>query len=544
MTRLQWLRRAFALLGFTFACLAAPSPVVAHPGHDDPEPVVSGSGLPRAAASSETFELVAVAAGPELRLYLDHYATNAPIAAAVVEVAENGGNPIAAVADPDGVFVLRAPWLTVAGRHELTVTIAAGDLSDLLTTTLNLPTLAPGFTPAPPRDGLQSLFAAQRGLMTAGLAFVLGAVLTWAMLARGRARLIFGMLVLIVGLLIAGVAFAQDAAPDAPRRQPDGSVAMPKDAQRLLAVRTMVAEEGSAARAVQVIGQVIPDPNAAGRVQSSQPGRIEPGEDGLAHVGKRVRAGDILAVIAPAIATVERGTVGAQLAEIDQQIRLAEQRASRLAGLAGSVAGKEIDEARAELAGARARRAAIGQTLGGRELLRAPVSGVVTAANVVNGQFVEGKDILFEILDPARLWVEAIGFNSVGSGDLRAAAALTTEGTPLDLVPVGRGQVLRQGAIPLLFRIAAPPVGLPVGSPVTVIIRLETHDIGITLPRAAVIRLPNGGAAVWDHVAPERFVARPVRLQPLDGTRVLILAGLKPGQRIVTQGADLLNQVR
>ena len=49
---------------------------------------------------------------------------------------------------------------------------------------------------------------------------------------------------------------------------------------------------------------------------------------------------------------------------------------------------------------------------------------------------------------------------------------------------------------------------------------------------------------VWDHTTAERFVARPVRVQPLDGARVLVLAGVAPGARIVTQGAELLGQVR
>jgi hypothetical protein len=39
-------------------------------------------------------------------------------------------------------------------------------------------------------------------------------------------------------------------------------------------------------------------------------------------------------------------------------------------------------------------------------------------------------------------------------------------------------------------------------------------------------------------------VSRPVRTEPLDGKRVLILAGLEPGKRIVVQGAELLDHVR
>jgi hypothetical protein len=35
-----------------------------------------------------------------------------------------------------------------------------------------------------------------------------------------------------------------------------------------------------------------------------------------------------------------------------------------------------------------------------------------------------------------------------------------------------------------------------------------------------------------------------VRYEPLDGQRVVVLAGLKPEQRVVTEGATLINQIR
>ncbi len=68
----------------------------------------------------------------------------------------------------------------------------------------------------------------------------------------------------------------------------------------------------------------------------------------------------------------------------------------------------------------------------------------------------------------------------------------------------------------------------------------------MALPRAAVTRQGNGLSAVWDHVSAERFVARPVRVRPLDAGRVLVLSGLPKGStpRIVVQGAELLGQVR
>jgi ABC-type phosphonate transport system ATPase subunit len=49
---------------------------------------------------------------------------------------------------------------------------------------------------------------------------------------------------------------------------------------------------------------------------------------------------------------------------------------------------------------------------------------------------------------------------------------------------------------------------------------------------------------VYVHVAAERFEPRAVRVEPLDGERVLVSAGIEVGQRIVVQGAELLDHVR
>jgi hypothetical protein len=59
-----------------------------------------------------------------------------------------------------------------------------------------------------------------------------------------------------------------------------------------------------------------------------------------------------------------------------------------------------------------------------------------------------------------------------------------------------------------------------------------------------VVRATNGQNIVYEHVAAERFAPRAVRVEPLDGERVLVAAGLSPTARVVTQGAELLDQVR
>jgi cobalt-zinc-cadmium efflux system membrane fusion protein len=64
------------------------------------------------------------------------------------------------------------------------------------------------------------------------------------------------------------------------------------------------------------------------------------------------------------------------------------------------------------------------------------------------------------------------------------------------------------------------------------------------VPRGSVVRSTNGQDVVYEHVTAERFQARLVRTQPLDGERLLIATGIGPGKRVVTQGTELLEQVR
>ena len=538
-------------------------PALAHPGHgDEAPPPVAGNAAPRTEAHSDLFELVLTVQGGAGVIYLDRFATNEPVEGAIVEVGE-GDATATAEAQPDGTYRLAAPWLARPGRHELVFTVTAGDQADLLNASLDLPAAdehPAGAAPDGPRARLQAVLGDRRGPVVAGFGFLLGVFTTLLFQVRGRWRPAVGGMALLSGLLVAGAALAHPghdgdepappAATDAPRRQPDGSVSMPKDAQRVLAIRTVLAAENDAPRTVQVIGQVVADPEAAGRVQASQPGRVGAGEHGLARLGQRVQAGDVLAVVTPTIGAVERGSVQAQVAELDGAGRLAQAKVARLSALAGSVPGKDIDEARLELDGARRRRAVLAPSIAGGETLRAPVSGVVAVANAQVGALVDSKDVLFEIVDPARLWVEAVLTDPALAGQVAGASARTADGRTLAVTFIGRGLTLRQGAVPLQFRVDDPPPGLAVGSPVTVVAELggpgAEKQRGVALPRAAVVRQGNGLPAVWDHVSAERFVARPVRVQPLDAGRVLVLSGLPsdPAPRVVVQGAELLGQVR
>jgi membrane fusion protein, heavy metal efflux system len=66
----------------------------------------------------------------------------------------------------------------------------------------------------------------------------------------------------------------------------------------------------------------------------------------------------------------------------------------------------------------------------------------------------------------------------------------------------------------------------------------------VPVPAAALMKSPANQTIVWVKSAPERFTPRVVQTQPLDGARVIVTSGLKPGERVAVQGASLVNQVR
>ncbi|MBQ0937925.1 efflux RND transporter periplasmic adaptor subunit, partial [Ideonella paludis] len=76
-----------------------------------------------------------------------------------------------------------------------------------------------------------------------------------------------------------------------PQRLPDGSVFLPKPAQRQLGVRTLTTTAAELPRSVELTAKVLMDPNAGGKVQPLNAGRIEPGPRGLPNPGQSVRKG-------------------------------------------------------------------------------------------------------------------------------------------------------------------------------------------------------------------------------------------------------------
>jgi hypothetical protein len=339
---------------------------------------------------------------------------------------------------------------------------------------------------------------------------------------------------------------AGQAVAEAASRLPDGSVFVPKSLQRQLGLRTVLAEAGEFPRVLELNGRIVADPNAGGRVQTVQGGRIEAGPQGLAMLGQRVGKGQILAWLQPATTAMERSTQQASVAELAAQEAQLEKRVARLHILKDAVAQKDVEQAEIELRAFRQRRQAMQHGMQ-REALRAPVSGVISAVNVVVGQVVEAREIVFEVLDPDRLAVEAQVFDPLLLDGVQAAHAPVNGGV-LALNFIGMGRSLKAQAMPVLFRVQPPKSGglplLAVGQTLKVLVQTRSRLPGVAVPAAAAGRNAANEAIVWVHESAERFVPRKVVMQPLDGERILLTSGIPGKARVVSQGAEALGQLR
>jgi membrane fusion protein, heavy metal efflux system len=564
----DYMLSAHAALRQVATCLVVASAMLAlsaraHEGHDHgaPPTPVSTTIAPRVDASSTMFELIAVLRDEKLTVFVDRFVTNEPVVDATVEVDTPAGM-VKASANPDGSYGLPASWAKKGGTFDLIFTVTSGSDIDVLTGTLKLPaeeTIAQPvvktswFAASAFATGLRDRIQ-QRDptlLIVAIIAFISG-----LMLARRRHSKspVGPMSLVLVGLVATapvGEARADSlaakpatviASVDLAQRFPDGAVFVPKATQRILAIRTIMAKQEEHRRSVALAGRVIADPSASGSVQTSATGRLQPLPGGFPRLGQRVAAGEVLATVQPSVGAADVINQQQQARELDQQIALVQRRLERLRPIANVIARSQIEDAELELRGLKERRTNLDRAPRTTERLVAPVDGVIAAATATPGQVVEVNAIIFQIINPDRLWIEALTFDALAGA--KTGTARLNDGRSLKLNYQGTGFADRNQAIPIQFAVNENTRGLRMGQLLTVLVETEETRTGIAVPRTSVVRAGNGQSIVYEHSNAERFVPREVRVEPLDAERVVIVSGLEPGKRIVTQGVELLNQIR
>jgi len=305
--------------------------------------------------------------------------------------------------------------------------------------------------------------------------------------------------------------------------------------QAVVGARTAVVTEGPFRETIVAIGAVVPRAGSVALLSAPAPTRVA---NVLVVTGQAVAKGTPLVEFeqAPFQARAQGADAALQAAE------RAHERAQRLVDQ-GIVARRDLEQAASEVAKARA-EAVAARREAQLSRLESPIAGVVTKMNAVLGASVDASEPLVEVADPAAVDVlvtvtpdeaarirvgarVAVSSAQGANGTALGVATVSEVGGTVD--PDTRGVAIR-------VRGGALKRALRIGESVVAEITVAEHAKALTVPSEALV--PEGeGFKVFvvdaDGIAHEREVTVGGRTTAV----VRIVAGLEPGERVVTYGA-------
>ena len=316
------------------------------------------------------------------------------------------------------------------------------------------------------------------------------------------------------------------------------------EAEHVPLVQTVVVGR-EAASAAGLAGSV------AARIESDLAFRV-PGKlvQRAVEAGAAVRRGQLIARIDPTDYALASAAAQAEVAQAQAQNRRTQDDLRRFVPLAqrGFVSGRDLDAARAEADSASARLRAAeanARALGnqrGYAALVADSDGVVMSVVAEPGQYVTaGQPVVRLARHGPRDLVVAIpeGMQSAA----RAAATVTIygEGQPRAATLHSLAAAADPATRTYLARYEiAGATGVPLGATGTV--RLASGPAArLTVPLGA-LHDDGHGPGVWVIGPDSRVRFRPVRVAALGDETAELAGGLRPGERIVALGAQLLKQ--
>jgi Cu(I)/Ag(I) efflux system membrane fusion protein len=300
-------------------------------------------------------------------------------------------------------------------------------------------------------------------------------------------------------------------------------------------VATTEVRRGSLTRALRVSG-VIDDDDTLHRILAARvPGRIE--KLNVNYVGAEVEAGAPLATIfSPEMLTAQR------------------QYLERLK--AGSIATSV-----SERAAARERLLELGLTEDEIRILentlkptamvnvRAPMSGTVVSRNVYEGQYVQTNDRLFEIGDFSRMWFvfdayePDLAWLKVGQTVEVSVQSLPGQilTAPIAFIDPNLNDMTRTARVRVVLE--NPERRLLHGQTAQALVVGNSQET-LLLPRSAVLQHSGKPVVYVDLGAPgaaPSYRAQEIQLGRVGDTDAEVLAGLKEGDRVVTEAALILD---
>ncbi|ABS28273.1 efflux RND transporter periplasmic adaptor subunit [Anaeromyxobacter sp. Fw109-5] len=351
-----------------------------------------------------------------------------------------------------------------------------------------------------------------------------------------------------------------EAAGAGEEEEAPGLVPYLKEQQWRTEFATAPAAEAELRPSVLANGTLRARPDGESRIAAPVAGRLVAAGGGFPFVGRQVRAGEVLAALAPRVggdadpASLELAVTQARL-----DLELARKDLARLEELASAEAVPErrvqdarraVAEGEARLAAGQARKARFEGSAGGgagRIMLRSTIAGTVALIGASPGTLVEEGREVIHVVDLDRLWLEVqIPEADVGRIGKPTGAWFEVEGfaAPFEVAPERGGRVIGFGGVidpqtrtaPLVLELPNAGRDLRVGMFARVHVLTGPPVKAVAVPASAVVD-DGSEQVVFVEVSGERFERRPVRLGLRDGERVQVLAGVQPGERVVSRGA-------
>jgi RND family efflux transporter MFP subunit len=283
----------------------------------------------------------------------------------------------------------------------------------------------------------------------------------------------------------------------------------------------------------------------------------------LLAVGTTVKEGQVLGgLVPPTSSPADLPALELARAEAHAALELARKERARVERLLseGAIPLRRVEEGRAVEATATARlkaaeariaqyeatRAAAEDAAGARTfLLRAPISGVIAETHATNGANVEAGENLFKIVDVERAYVVGhVPEKDAGrlSGAMRAELQVPGLGRPRPvggLVSVGRIVDLYARTVPIIYEIDNRDRALALGQSGSLRLYTSAGSPRPAVPETAIVD-DAGRPVVFVQIGGESFARRPVTLGNREAGYVVVLEGVRPGERVVVRGAHLV----
>lgn len=171
-----------------------------------------------------------------------------------------------------------------------------------------------------------------------------------------------------------------------------------------------------------------------------------------------------------------------------------------------------------------------------------PISGIVSVVHAAPGDSVEEGRKLFDLIDTNSIWVEARVYEpdvpKLNQG-VSALIEISETSTTLEsekLVSIGGTLDTVSRTTPIVFEVKNENGALKIGSSVRVHIRTKKSGKGTVIPVSALVD-EDGKMVAYVQLDGEAFEKRELKLGIREGNFVQVLDGIKPGERVVTEGA-------